>query len=103
MSSNVNRCAFLSDLNTALLLSVYFPKIPSGLDSRHEAESLRVMFVILHHGVGRDAERANLSSQRESRLCVPKTSSVDDFGFDPENSLFLNQNSLFRRNNSLFC
>ncbi|MGB8073898.1 MAG: hypothetical protein WCF55_13785, partial [Pseudolabrys sp.] len=26
----------------------------------------------------------------------------DDFGFDPENSLFLNQNSLFRRNNSLF-
>ena len=36
-------------------------------------------------------------------LCVPKTSSGDDFGFDQENSLFLNQNSLFRRNNSLFC
>jgi hypothetical protein len=29
-----------------------FPKIPSGLDSRHEAESLRVMLVILHHAVG---------------------------------------------------
>jgi len=25
------------------------------------------MFVILHRAVGRDAERANLSSQRESR------------------------------------
>ena len=36
-------------------------------------------------------------------LCVPKTLSGDDFGFDRENSLFLNQNSLFRRNNSLFC
>ena len=35
--------------------------------------------------------------------CVPKTSSGDDFGFDRENSLFLNQNSLFRRNNSLLC
>ena len=39
----------------------------------------------------------------EKYLCVPKTSSGDDFGFDRENSLFLNQNSLFRRNNSLFC
>jgi hypothetical protein len=38
-----------------------------------------------------------------ARLCVPKTSSSDDFGFDRENSLFLNQNSLFLRNNSLFC
>jgi hypothetical protein len=36
-------------------------------------------------------------------LCVPKTSSEDDFGFNRENSLFLNQNSLFLRKNSLFC
>ena len=35
-------------------------------------------------------------------LCVLKTSSGDEFGFDRENSLFLKQNSLFRRNNSLF-
>jgi hypothetical protein len=34
-------------------------------------------------------------------LCVPKTSSGDDFGFDRKNSLFLNQTSLFGRNNSL--
>jgi len=29
-------------------------------------------------------------------LCVPKTSSGDDFRFNWENSLFLNKNSLFR-------
>ena len=38
-----------------------------------------------------------------AQVCVPKTSSGDDFGFDRKNSLFLNQNSLFRRNYSLFC
>jgi len=37
---------------------------------------------------------------RTNLLCVPKTSSGDDFGFNRENPLFLNQNSLFRRNNS---
>jgi len=37
------------------------------------------------------------------RLCVPKTSSGDDFGFGGLNSLFLRQNSLFNQNNSLFC
>ena len=36
-------------------------------------------------------------------LWAPKTSSGGDFGFDRENSLFLNLNSLFRRNNSLLC
>ena len=36
-------------------------------------------------------------------LCVPKTSSGDDFGFRRQNSLFPRQNSLFLRNNSLFC
>ena len=33
----------------------------------------------------------------------PSGSAGDDFGFDGEISLFLNQNSLFRQNNSLFC
>ena len=36
-------------------------------------------------------------------LCVPKTSSGDDFGFRRQDSLFPRQNSLFLRNNSLFC
>jgi hypothetical protein len=36
-------------------------------------------------------------------LCVPKTSSGDDFGFGRQNSLFLHQNSLLYENNSLFC
>jgi hypothetical protein len=36
---------------------------------------------------------------RTNLLCVPETSSGDDFGFNRENPLFLNQNSLFRRNN----
>ena len=36
-------------------------------------------------------------------LCVPKTSSGDDFGFCKQNPCSSGQNSLFLRNNSLFC
>jgi hypothetical protein len=66
--------------------------------------------------VGADGKRSRIAAavgaqkhnQRPSLtcnyyLCVPKTSSGDDFSFGRLNSLFLRQNSLFRRNNSLFC
>jgi hypothetical protein len=35
-------------------------------------------------------------------LCVPKSSSGDDFDYGQQNSLFRENNSLFRRDNSLF-
>src|SRR5450631_1269161 len=58
--------------------------------------------VIPENSIRPDSRGKTESAHHVVRLCVPKTSSRDNFSFERQKSLFLRQNSLLRRNNSLF-